>query len=411
MTLDDAVKLLEQYESAPDPSMAEFFRTVHNQDVRGKDAFDSNDVWQASRILNQYAMEGGDVSSVPQSLQQYTTPQYAQHIESQRAASDPGKTFGDQLFSFIKSPAVLTALGGVAGVYGAGAGAAAGAGAEAGTTAGATGAGTAAGAEALGSGITAGTTTGGIGGGALGSGLTAGTTTGGVGGGALGSGIGAAEAAGTALAPGFFASETASPVLGGATQAASSGLPGQESTTGVPATGGSSSLAAPSLSEMALRGLPAAFGAYASDRQSSAYGDLAGQYQQMGEPYRQRLSDLYSDPSSFLNSPEVQLPIQQGTNILARSLSTQGNPAGSGNALQELQNYSTNALYSRLGQEKDRLAGFGGLTAYNQAAPGAAANAINAKKGVYDAIGAGAADIFNPAQSNSLYDLYRMYYQ
>jgi hypothetical protein len=128
----------------------------------------------------------------------------------------------------------------------------------------------------------------------------------------------------------------------------------------------------------------------------------------MGAPYRSRLSDLYNNPDDFLNSKEVQIPVQQGTNLLARSLSTKGNPFGSGNALQELQNYASNQLFSRLGQEKDRLAGFGGLSAYNQAAPSAASAEIGAQKGIYDAIGAGAADIFNPARRYTLQDLMRM---
>ena len=125
----------------------------------------------------------------------------------------------------------------------------------------------------------------------------------------------------------------------------------------------------------------------------------------MGAPYRGRLADLYSNPSAFLNSPEVQVPVQQGTNALARALSVQGNPIGSGTALQELQNYSSNQLFGRLGQEKDRLAGFGGLSAYNQAAPGAANNAIDANYGVYGALGKGAANIFNPPKQYNLVGL------
>lgn len=66
----------------------------------------------------------------------------------------------------------------------------------------------------LGSGITPGISASGIGGGGLGTGLTAGSTAGGIGGGALGTGISAGGASG-ALAPGFFASESLAPILGG----------------------------------------------------------------------------------------------------------------------------------------------------------------------------------------------------
>ena len=90
-----------------------------------------------------------------------------------------------------------------------------------------------------------------------------------------------------------------------------------------------------------------------------------GEAKAIGAPYRQRLNDLYNDPSSFLRSDQVQVPLQQGTNMLARSLGVNGNPMGSGNSLQALQDYTTEGMWSKLGAERDRLAGFGGLSAYN----------------------------------------------
>ena len=126
----------------------------------------------------------------------------------------------------------------------------------------------------------------------------------------------------------------------------------------------------------------------------------------MGAPYRDRLAALYNDPSKFLQSAEVTTPVQQGTDALARSLSVQGNPIGSGHALQELQNYSANQLFSRLGQEKDRLGGLGGLTAYNNAAPGTALAGVNAGSNVWNAAGSGLASLTNP-QPN-LVDIYKM---
>ena len=154
-----------------------------------------------------------------------------------------------------------------------------------------------------------------------------------------------------------------------------------------------------------LRGAPGLLGALGAASQAEDYEDLAHQYSQMGAPYRSRLESLYSNPEGFLNSPEVRLPIQQGTDMLARSLSVKGNPAGSGNALQELQNYTSNQLFSRLGQEKDRLGGFGGLTAYNQAAPQMASNVIGAQGNIYGSLGGAAADIFNPQRRYTLQDL------
>lgn len=159
--------------------------------------------------------------------------------------------------------------------------------------------------------------------------------------------------------------------------------------------------------KLAGRALPGLLGAFASGSQAEDFEDLANQYSNMGAPYRTRLEQLYTNPQTFLNSPEVTEPIRQGTDMLARSLSVKGNPAGSGNALQEIQNYASTQLFNRLGAEKDRLAGFGGLTQYSAAAPQAAQNAVGAQRGVYDALGGMAADVFNPPKRYRLEDLLR----
>ena len=143
----------------------------------------------------------------------------------------------------------------------------------------------------------------------------------------------------------------------------------------------------------------AGLGAYGSSQQTNALKEQSDKYMAMGAPYRDKLASLYADPSKFLTSPEVQTPVQQGTNALMRSLSTSGNPWGSGNALQQGQSYASDQLFGKLGQEKDRLAGFGGLSSYNQAAPQAATNSIASNAGVYNAAGAALGNIFNPPET------------
>lgn len=145
--------------------------------------------------------------------------------------------------------------------------------------------------------------------------------------------------------------------------------------------------------------LSSGLGAYAANQQSGALEDMAKRYEGYGAPYRQRLANLYANPDSFLQSNEVQKPVQMGTDNLMRSLSMQGNPFGSGNALQQGQSYASDQLFSRLGQEKDRLAGFGGLASYNAAAPAANANAIQSQSNAWNAMGAGVNNIFNPPQT------------
>lgn len=141
----------------------------------------------------------------------------------------------------------------------------------------------------------------------------------------------------------------------------------------------------------------AGLGAYASNQQSNALADVAKQYAEYGAPYRAQLASLQTDPGSFLSSPRVTSAVDQGTSAMARALSARdGNPVGSGRALQELQNYSTNSLYGQLTNRENQLANFGGLSSFNSAAPSANLASVQQTGNMYNAIGAGINDIFNP---------------
>lgn len=229
--------------------------------------------------------------------------------------------------------------------------------------------------------------------------------------------------------------------------------------------GGGSDGSDSTLAALLKAALPAGIGAWAASNQADAYRDLAtadreaqaGRYADIvarddsryrdsverynaetakrdaalaefkgyGAPYRQRLSDLYADPTSFLTSPDVQAPVQQGTDAMARALSARvGNPVGSPGALQEIQNYSTNALYTKLGEEKNRLGTLGGIASFNQSGAGVPgltttlptgsssgsgvgtggtsafdAKATDADAGVWNALGSGVANYMNPPSS------------
>ena len=148
-----------------------------------------------------------------------------------------------------------------------------------------------------------------------------------------------------------------------------------------------------SIGKLAAAGL----GAYASNSQANALADVAKQYAEYGAPYRAELARLQSDPGSFLTSPRVTTAVDQGTGALARALSAKdGNPIGSGRALQELQNYSTNSLYGQLANRENQLANFGGLSNFNAAAPSANLASVQQTGNMYNAIGAGINDVFNP---------------
>lgn len=216
------------------------------------------------------------------------------------------------------------------------------------------------------------------------------------GGAAVGAGAGAGETGASLPASTGLPTATA-PAVAAGTNALEAGSTGAQS--GIPPVTDTST------DYNWLNGIPGVLGAVGAHNQTQAYDRLAQQYMFMGQPYRDRLAALYADPNAFLTSPEVTTPVQQGTNAMARALSVQGNPIGSGHALQELQDYSSNQLFSRLGEEKNRLAGFGGLASYNAAAPSQANAAIGSQGNMFNAIGAGVGAVVNPQPS--LVDLYR----
>jgi hypothetical protein len=121
--------------------------------------------------------------------------------------------------------------------------------------------------------------------------------------------------------------------------------------------------------------------------------ELAQKYQDFGAPYRQKLAEISADPNAFYNSEGAQ----KATDTVLRKLSIGGNPAGSANK----QALTIDSLYDQYGKERDRLAGFGGLTNYNQAAPQLETQAIGANANMWNAAGAGLNDIFNPKPSLS----------
>lgn len=106
----------------------------------------------------------------------------------------------------------------------------------------------------------------------------------------------------------------------------------------------------------------------------------ANQYEQMGAPYRDRLTAITNDPNAYFNSPEAQALANASDRRYSASV---GNPAGSGTARAG----AMDALLRGYGQERDRLFNYGGGSYFNRAAPGARGNATNAGMGVFSALG------------------------
>ena len=149
-----------------------------------------------------------------------------------------------------------------------------------------------------------------------------------------------------------------------------------------------------------------------ANQQTNALEDLAAgedaRFQQLfsaGAPYRSQLETLMADPSTYLSSPLVQTSVDQGTSALARSLSAQvGNPALSGTALHELQNYATNAFADDYYKQAQLLGNLGGLSQFAGGAAqgpnlGPSMAGIQSGANTYNVLGAGLADATRPRSS------------
>jgi hypothetical protein len=156
---------------------------------------------------------------------------------------------------------------------------------------------------------------------------------------------------------------------------------------------------------------PAVLGAYASNKQSQSFEDLANRYMDMGAPSRARYEGSFAPGFTMANEPGYTDALDQTTKSTLHGMSAKfGNPADSPNAwTQTLKDVNASFAYPALMDYRKLNANAGGLSRFAEAAPGAASNAITAQKGVYDAIGAGAADIFNPPRRVTFQDLMRMY--
>jgi hypothetical protein len=147
---------------------------------------------------------------------------------------------------------------------------------------------------------------------------------------------------------------------------------------------------------------PAAFGAYGANQQANAYRDLGEKYLAVGAPSRARFESSFAPGFSMENEAGYKDALAQTTKETLHRLSTNGSPVGSPNAWEAtLQDVNSKFAFPALNEYRRVNAGAGGLAALTSAAPAADSSAINANKSVYDALGAGAADIFSPARSLS----------
>lgn len=147
---------------------------------------------------------------------------------------------------------------------------------------------------------------------------------------------------------------------------------------------------------------PAALGAYGASQQADAYRDMQTQYFGLGAPYRDLLQKSYQPGFSLQNEPGFKDAMDTSFNTFMRAASagnargvSSGNPFDNPGAIMESQKY----LMGNLGLPY--LQNYrSGLSQSGQLGLGPAAqfggNAIQSQGGVYDAVGYGLGEIFNP---------------
>ena len=148
-------------------------------------------------------------------------------------------------------------------------------------------------------------------------------------------------------------------------------------------------------------GLAAAgLGAYGANKQANSLEALNQRYMNMGAPSRARYEASYQPGFTMANDPGYTDALNAASKATLHGLSVQGNPAGSPNAWnQTLSDVNAKFAYPALQNYRNQNAATGGIASFSAAAPAAATGAIGAQGNVYNAIGGGLNDIFNPPKS------------
>jgi hypothetical protein len=155
---------------------------------------------------------------------------------------------------------------------------------------------------------------------------------------------------------------------------------------------------------------PAALGMYASSQQANKLSDLANKYFDVGAPSRARYEASFQPGFSMANEPGYMDAMNLATKSFLNKASVQGNPADSPNAWnQTLKDINSTFTIPALQNYRSVNANTGGLASFTPAAINAQTASVGSDKNFYDALGAGAADVFNPPKKLNLSDFLKQY--
>src|SRR3990167_3725419 len=163
--------------------------------------------------------------------------------------------------------------------------------------------------------------------------------------------------------------------------------------------------------ELLGRVAPAALGAYASNQQANSLENIANKYAEYGAPSRARYEGSFAPGFTMASDPGYQDALDQSASAAWRAGSMGGNPAGNPAALSEiLDRLYKGTAYPALQNYRTGNASAGGIASGTAAAPSLDQSAIGARTNVYNAFGAGIADVMNKPKSlaEQFSDLRRM---
>jgi hypothetical protein len=138
-----------------------------------------------------------------------------------------------------------------------------------------------------------------------------------------------------------------------------------------------------------------ALGVKGAKDQQDATKELYDNFYKMGQPYRDSLSALNSNPSSFYSSPQYQGALDYGTQAVGKALSAKGgNPWGNETSKQAMLDFSGKFGLDAYNQRWNQLSSAGQLGL--GATPGLGLANVQAQGGIPNAVGAGIAGLTTP---------------
>lgn len=144
----------------------------------------------------------------------------------------------------------------------------------------------------------------------------------------------------------------------------------------------------------------AGLGAYGASTQADAYSELAGRYEGYGAPSRARYEASYAPGFTMENDPGYKDALNQSAKGTLHGLSAQGNPADSPNAwAASLSDLFQKSAYPALQNYRTTNSNAGGISSLQNTAPELQAKAIGSNSNIFNAIGSGVSNVFNPPQT------------